>query len=109
MSRSQIKRAPDDFFQLGWFNDFRHRPDALRSYDSLLKQSHIKQAPDGSFFGNTTSTLFRSEIHLAATGRTSDGARSNTCRSSCRRLATLQSPSGQHTILKCYRLRSTIL
>ena len=77
MYRSQIKRAPDDFFQLRRFKDFRHPPDAVRFQDILLTQSQIKGAPDGSFFGNAVRAPFISERHRTAPGRTSVGDRTD--------------------------------
>ena len=47
---------------------FRHRLGAVRFSDISLKQSQIKRAPDGTFFGNDVHAYFISGRHRAATG-----------------------------------------
>ena len=88
MPRSQIKRAPDDFFQLCRLKDFRHFAQAVTNQTGTGRQ----------FLGNAVRALFGTERHRAATGRTSGDdwtatgrPRKNTCRTSCRCPATVQS------------------
>ena len=103
MPSSQIKREPDDFFQLPRFKDFRHRPGTARTVCSSSHKSNGHRTAVSSkmpcmHFSVQRDTRRRPAGHRAATGRRPDGARTNTCRTLCRRRATVQSPSGRRTI-----------
>ena len=104
MPRSQIKRAMDDFFQLRRFKDFRHRPDAVRFLDILHKQSQIRRAPDGSFFGNAESAFHTLERHRAVTGRTSGGDRMAPARRRVELCAAIRLPSSHRGVVVRFML-----
>ena len=65
------KESAGCFLPVHQFKDSRHCSGAVRFQDILLKQSQIKQVPDGSFFQNAMRILFRSERHRVVTSRRS--------------------------------------
>ena len=107
MLRSQIKRAPDGFIQLRRFKDFEKSPGRRTILRHFAHAVTNQRAPDGSFFGNAVSALFkaphgtRTDIdrlpdgHRAATGRRPDGHRSN-----------LELPSGHRAVAVRFMLSS---
>ena len=64
----------------------------------MLKQSQIKRAPEGSFYGNAVHALFALEGHRAATGRTSSGDGTAPARTPVGLQAAVRLPSGDRAV-----------
>ena len=96
-----MKQAPDDFFQLRLFKDFRHSPGAMRILGNL-SSNHKSNGHRTTVSTEMPCALFSVKKYTVgdqpATGRRPDAARTNTCRTSCRRQATVQSKSSRLTI-----------